>query len=120
MMKNQMKVSQKHKSIRGEILSAWKILDVHLSASMPKYFFEEELVFDYYMWANRRERRYKNWVAMPTAGNKPTILRWYGANIPKDDTCALCAETNAVLDEGDAIQQFDSGDTSDINVNLDL
>ena len=46
MMKNQMKVSQKHKSIRGEILSAWKILDVHLSASMPKYFFEEELVFD--------------------------------------------------------------------------
>ena len=81
---------------------------------------EEELVFDYYMWANRRERRYKNWVAMPTAGNKPTILRWYGANIPKDDTCALCAEANAVLDEGDAIQQFDSGDTSDINVNLDL
>ena len=46
MMKNQMKVSQKHKSIRGEILSAWKILDVHLSTSMPKYLFEEELVFD--------------------------------------------------------------------------
>ena len=81
---------------------------------------EDELVFDYYMWANRRERRYKNWVPMPTAGNKPTILRWYGAKIQRDEHCALCAEDNMILDEGDAIQHFDSGDTSDINVNLDF
>ena len=77
-------------------------------------------MFDYYMWANRRERRYKNWVPMPTAGNKPTILRWYGAKIQRDEHCALCAEDNMILDEGDAVQHFDSGDTSDINVNLDI
>ncbi|KAF3432418.1 hypothetical protein FNV43_RR27158 [Rhamnella rubrinervis] len=44
-MKNQMKVSQKHMNVRGEILSARKILDLHLSISIPKYIFEEELVF---------------------------------------------------------------------------
>lgn len=81
---------------------------------------EKELVFDYYMWANRRERRYKNWVPMPTAGNKPTILRWYGAMIQRDGGCALCAEDRVILDEGDAIPQFDNGDTSDINVNLEI
>ncbi|KAF3432421.1 hypothetical protein FNV43_RR27161 [Rhamnella rubrinervis] len=46
MIKNQMKVSQKHMSVRGEILSARKILDLHLSKSIPKYIFEEELVFN--------------------------------------------------------------------------
>lgn len=81
---------------------------------------EKELVFDYYMWANRRERRYKNWIEMPVAGNKPTILRWYGAKIQRDDTCALCSEGDVVLDEGDAIEQFDSGDTSDIEVDLNI
>ncbi len=80
---------------------------------------EKELVFDYYMWANRRERRYKNWVEMPTAGNKPTILRWYGAKIQRDDACVLCAES-AALDEGDEIRHFESGDTSDINVDLNI
>ncbi len=60
---------------------------------------EEELVYDYYMWANRRERRHANWAAMPMAGNKPTILRWYGARIERDDNCALCS-SNMVLDEG--------------------
>lgn len=60
---------------------------------------EEELVYDYYMWANRRERRHANWAPMPGAGAKPTIMRWYGAHIPKRENCSLCSQ-EIVLDEG--------------------
>ena len=68
---------------------------------------EEELVYDYYMWANRRERRHANWAAMPNAGNKPTVLRWYGAHIRKDDECPLCSD-QIRLDEGeDDEENFD-------------
>ncbi|XP_060669691.1 uncharacterized protein LOC132799244 isoform X1 [Ziziphus jujuba] len=44
--KNQMKASQMHKSITAEMLCVRKILDGHLSSSVPKYIFEEELVFN--------------------------------------------------------------------------
>ncbi|PON60921.1 Tetratricopeptide-like helical domain containing protein [Trema orientale] len=43
---NQMIASRKHNSVRGEILSARKILDSHLSSEFTKYFWEEELVID--------------------------------------------------------------------------
>ena len=61
---------------------------------------EQELVYDYYMWANRRERRYANWHAMPGAGAQPTILRWYGAHIEREQGCAVCGSS----------QQLDTGD----------
>lgn len=61
---------------------------------------EEELIYDYYMWANRRERRHANWAPLPNAGNRPTILRWYGAKIKKVDNCPLCSK-HIALDEGD-------------------
>lgn len=62
---------------------------------------EEELVYDYYMWANRRERRHANWAPMPGAGSKPTIMRWYGARIQKNEECSLCSEKEVRLDEGE-------------------
>ena len=52
---------------------------------------ENELVYNYYMWANRRERRHANWSPLPSAGAMPTIMRWYGAHIKRDEDCALCA-----------------------------
>ena len=61
---------------------------------------EDELVYDYYMWANRRERRHANWAPLPNAGNRPTILRWYGAKIKKVENCPLCSK-HIALDEGD-------------------
>lgn len=61
---------------------------------------EQELTYDYYMWANRRERRHRNWKAFPDAGNGPTILRWYGAMIQRNDGCALCSTGGIRLDEG--------------------
>lgn len=59
---------------------------------------ETELTYDYWMWANRRERRFKNWAAFPQAGAYPTILRWYGAKIGRDEGCPLCGEGEMVLE----------------------
>lgn len=66
---------------------------------------EDELVYDYYMWANRRERRHANWAAMPNAGNKPTILRWYGAHINKVEGCPVCSDSEELLlDQGEDLE----------------
>ena len=81
---------------------------------------ENELVYDYYMWANRRERRHRNWAAMPGAGAQPTIMRWYGAHIKKNEECALCSHQTVKLDEGegflgefgDMIQDTDLSDVT--------
>lgn len=59
---------------------------------------EKELIYDYWMWANRRERRFKNWAAMPEAKGCPTILRWYGARIARDRECPLCGEEEMRLE----------------------
>lgn len=61
---------------------------------------ESELEYDYYMWANRRERRHAGWAPFNNAKNQPTILKWYGARIAKDDNCPSCS-ANALLDLGD-------------------
>ena len=79
-----------------------KLTLVELSRGMPSGIsgLENELVYDYYMWANRRERRHANWAPMPNAGNMPTILRWYGAHIKKVENCPLCSH-DIILDEGE-------------------
>ncbi|KAF4359489.1 hypothetical protein F8388_001533 [Cannabis sativa] len=43
---SQMITSQRHKCVSGEVLSARKILDVHLSLKPTKYYWQEELVTD--------------------------------------------------------------------------
>lgn len=82
---------------------------------------EEELIYDYYMWANRRERRHKNWAAMPGAGAQPTIMRWYGAHIKRNEECSLCSESHIILDEGEGfVDEFGSlmnnMDMSDVKI----
>ena len=82
---------------------------------------EQELVYDYYMWANRRESKYLNWHAMPNAGPMPTILRWYGARIQRNPQCVACAG-NAIniggLDQGQefATQLNDNYEGLELNV----
>lgn len=66
---------------------------------------EEELVYNYFIWANRRERRFANWSCMPHAKNMPTIMRWYGAHIERDSHCAMCS-TDMILDEGEDVEQM--------------
>ena len=63
---------------------------------------ESELTYDYYMWANRRERRHAAWAPFNNAKNQPTILKWYGARIAKDDNCPSCS-ANALLDLGEEL-----------------
>jgi len=77
---------------------------------------EDELVYNYYMWANRRERKYSNWHAMPGAGPYPTIMRWYGSHLKRQDDCAICSK-DVHLDMGEQFeQQLSDTDTSDINI----
>lgn len=51
---------------------------------------EDEFKQNYYLWANRRERHYANWGAFDNSEGLPTIMRWYGVDIEKEEKCALC------------------------------
>lgn len=66
---------------------------------------EEELVYPCYLWANRRERHYANWFPMPSAGNKPTVMRWYGVRLERDEYCPLCSEGEVQLDLGEEFEE---------------
>lgn len=82
---------------------------------------EDELVWNYYMWANRRERRHKNWAPMPGTVNKPTILRWYGARISRNENCCLCSAHDMKLDEGEDVLDncdidIEDNDLTDITI----
>ncbi|MBP3298764.1 MAG: ThiF family adenylyltransferase [Muribaculaceae bacterium] len=63
---------------------------------------ETELDYDYYIWANRRERRHAVWAPFNNAKNQPTILKWYGARISKDENCPSCS-AHAILDLGEEL-----------------
>lgn len=67
---------------------------------------EDELVYNYYLWANRRERKFSNWHILPGAGPMPTILRWYGANISRRDDCSVCSMDEILLDTGDEFEEL--------------
>ena len=58
---------------------------------------EDELEYNYYMWANRRERRFGNWRPFNNAGHLPTILRWYGAQISRRTECAVCSDSMQLI-----------------------
>lgn len=79
---------------------------------------EEDLKYDAYIWANRRDKNFSNWHPFYKSGHKQTILKWYGINIPKDDNCAICSD-HLDLDLGTEYDIFDKEDYSKIEVNLD-
>jgi len=51
---------------------------------------EDDLIADFYIWANRREYVYESWSKLEYNFNKPSILRWYGAKILRDPNCMVC------------------------------
>lgn len=59
---------------------------------------DAELQYDYYLWANRRERHFSNWRAFP-CGDQPTILRWYGARVPRNEHCPVCGTSVELEDD---------------------
>ena len=58
---------------------------------------EDDLVYDCYIWANRREKNYKEWHPFFQAGKNRTVMRWYGVNVPRNEGCAICSH-NVELD----------------------
>lgn len=55
---------------------------------------KEELTYDFYMWANRRESYFANWAPF---NNNPgrkgsTILQWYGVKFEKNMYCGECTD----------------------------
>ena len=68
---------------------------------------EKELSSDYYIWANRRERHFANWKQFPGAGGMPTILRWYGAHIAKEEGCPICSDRMILDDDTSVISGLD-------------
>jgi molybdopterin/thiamine biosynthesis adenylyltransferase len=99
------------------------LIELSRGTSSPLASLDAELVHDYYMWANRRERHYGNWAPFPAAGAKPTILRWYGARIARNPGCAFCAKDSSKidLDTGGEIETrlADQGDVSGIVLDLE-
>ena len=53
---------------------------------------QEELSYDFYMWANRRETYFRNWAPFNNnPGRKmPTIMQWYGVRFEKSCDCFEC------------------------------
>ncbi len=52
----------------------------------------EDLVADFYIWANRRELSYANYLKMGYSSKTPSILRWYGAKYERDLSCFVCGD----------------------------
>lgn len=69
-----------------------KLSLVELSKGLPSGIscLEEDLIADYYIWANRRETKYKNWDKMEFRANQLSILRWYGVRVPRNTNCLSC------------------------------
>jgi molybdopterin/thiamine biosynthesis adenylyltransferase len=79
-----------------------KLALVELSRGQPSGIasLEEDLVADFYIWANRRELVYHNWPKMAYTTGAASILRWYGAKLERQTACLVCGEpTNGVNDE---------------------
>lgn len=78
---------------------------------------DEDLKYDAYIWANRRDNNFKNWHPFFRSGSHQTILKWYGINIPKDEGCVICSD-NPILDLGNVkpISNFDELSSLDIQL----
>lgn len=73
---------------------------------------EEEFTAPYYLWVNRRERKYGNWGSFANPGQMPTIMRWYGVDVERDEGCSLCG-SHMRLDTGESFAEaFGEGATS--------
>ncbi|MGA5300094.1 HesA/MoeB/ThiF family protein [Nucisporomicrobium flavum] len=56
----------------------------------------DDLLADFYVWANRREKVYASWPKMGYQFSQPSILRWYGANLARREGCLSCAPVHNV------------------------
>ena len=52
----------------------------------------EDLTADFYIWANRRDESYAEWPPMEYQADRISILRWYGAQVDRDENCVVCGK----------------------------
>ena len=60
---------------------------------------EKEFTYNYYFWANRRDNLYANWGSFDNTDRLPTIMKWYGVHVPRNEECSLCGHSQLHLDE---------------------
>ncbi len=80
---------------------------------------EDEFKANYYIWANRRERQYANWGSFHNTDGMPTIMRWYGIDISKDDNCAVCGKAEALETDDsfmESLKSMGSDNFSDLSL----
>lgn len=80
---------------------------------------ENEFTANYYIWANRRERQYTNWGSFHNTDGMPTIMKWYGINISKDENCTLCGHRSELTTDDNflnSLKAMGSGDFSGLDL----
>lgn len=80
---------------------------------------EDEFKPNYYIWANRRERQYSNWGSFNNKEGMPTIMKWYGIEISKDENCTLCGEKKSLDTDSrfmDSLNAMGSGDFTGLDL----
>ena len=60
-----------------------------------------------------------NWSALQ-AGNMPTIMRWYGARIDRNPSCAVCSPAMSVLELGEEIEAKLEGQIELTDIDFEL
>lgn len=58
---------------------------------------EQELTYDYYFWANRREKNYLTFQPFNNSKLQPTILKWFGVKVPSNPDCFICQSNNNII-----------------------
>jgi molybdopterin/thiamine biosynthesis adenylyltransferase len=67
------------------------LVELCKGTELPMTSVEEDLSCPFYIWANRRDLIYRDWKPMKSYYNRNSIMRWYGVNVPKDDSCLCCS-----------------------------
>ena len=67
---------------------------------------EKELIFPAYLWVNRRERHFLRFGSFANPGDRPTIMRWYGIRMQKDENCVLCGKKHKLTVEQDLLDDM--------------
>ena len=80
---------------------------------------DDELVFPAYLWVNRRERHYSEFAPFNKCANRPTIMRWYGIALSRNEHCALCGDA-PILDTGEGFLKDIDPELVKIHNDIDL
>jgi molybdopterin/thiamine biosynthesis adenylyltransferase len=70
---------------------------------------EKDYASDFYFWANRREEQYSDWLPMGNRTEGLSVLRWYGAQMPRHEQCPACGRSEPEATPSQEDVEFFSG-----------